>query len=1147
MKRRLTIVTLFLYFSATAQQPPSQSTASSVIQHIVFLVKENRAFDNYFGTFPGANGASAGLLSTGQTIPLAHTPDATQTDICHDWDCTIQDIDYGKMDMFDLGQGCLQNGVPICLSQFNSADMANYFAYAKAFTLADNMFSSLTATSFPNHLYTISATSGGVISQASGPGAHEVGCQADQTSTAQSIDQYGNIVKQYPCYEFQTLGDLLDDAGITWTTYAPGNVIFNAYNAINHIHNTALWAEHYKTDTKFVTDAMAGNLPTVSWLVTDNGSEHPPYSLCFGQNWTVTQLNAIMNGPDWASTAIFLTWDDFGGFYDHVAPPKLDEFGLGPRVPLIVISPYAVAGKISHTQYEASSVLKFIEERFNLGSLNGRDVNANDLMDAFNFSQTPLSPLILQPLSCPYVQSSQSFPAQLVGTFSKGNFGSTFINQTTTNMTVSSITTTGDFTVSPVDANGGKCATLNTGEYCQLITTFTPTATGTRTGTVVVNYGTGSQTVNMSGVGTNVSLPTSLNFGPQPVLTSSKAVAVKLVNHASVALKITNLAITGPFSETNTCPASLAPGLNCTINVVFTPQAAGNSYGSLTITDSDPASPQVVSLTGSGATLTNAPAALAFGNQALQSTSAPKTFTVTNPGTSPVTIIGISISGPQDFGEFAETNNCGTSLAAGASCTVSVTFAPLHLGAATLPTVKVSYAAVDSPMVVTLSGTGIAANDNPIPSITLLSPVTVAPSGAGFTLTVTGTGFTTNSVVNWNGSPRTTTFSNKTKLTASILATDTSKAQTAQVTVSNPAPGGGLSSTAMEVVSGTGTVTFKAASWTTGTSPMAVATGDFNRDGYADLAVANQTANTVTILLGSATGTFSSGAVLPTGNQPASIFTADFNKDGNLDLAVGNYVDGTLTIFLGDGTGNFSAVSTLVNTVSPISIAGGDLNADGFEDLVVANYMDDTVSIFLGKGDGTFWPTNTPPLILSGPNYVSIADFTGDGHLDVAVVNKNANTVLVVPGNGDGSLNTAGLTTLTTQTSPVALAFADFNGDGNADLAVVNQTSGTVSVFLSMGGGKFTAGVPYTAGTGPLSIAAGDFNGDGVTDLVVANGSGNSVSILPGKKGGTFSAHMTTSLTAAPQGLVIADFLRDGKLGVAVTTPTANSIQVLSR
>jgi phospholipase C len=1135
------------WWPAIAQEQVQLPTGVNKIQHVVFLVKENRGFDGYFGAYPGANGTTTGLLSTGQTIPLYHTPDATETDICHDWNCTIQDIDYGKMDMFDVQISCLQNGIPICLSQYNSTDMTNYFKYAGAFTLADNMYSSLTATSFPNHLYTISATSGGVISQATGPSAHEVGCQADLTSTAESIDQFGNIVKQYPCYEFQTLGDLLDGAGITWTTYAPGNVIFNAYNAINHIHNTVLWTEHYKTDTKFVIDAAAGNLPTVSWLVTDNGSEHPPYSLCYGQNWTVTQLNAVMNGPQWDSTAIFLTWDDFGGFYDHVAPPKLDEFGLGPRVPLIVISPYSIAGKISHTQYEASSVLKFIEEVFNLPSLNGRDVDANDLMDSFNFSQTPLSPLVLPQLTCPYVQTSQTFPPQRVGTSSSGNYGSTFINQNATTITTTSITATGDFKVTPVDANGGKCQSLEPGEYCQLKTTFTPSAPGPRTGTVVVNYNGGSQTLNVSGTGTYTSIPSSLNFGRQAVLSPSAAHPLTLKNYASTTLTISNFAITGPFTETNNCKGSLGSNQSCTINVVFTPQVAGNAYGFLTITDSDAASPEVISLTGAGATLTESPTSLAFGSQPLQSTSAPKSFTISNPGSAPVSITGIAISGPQDFGEFAETNNCGASLAANSSCTVNVTFAPLHIGAATLPTVKVSFAAVDSPIAVTLSGTGVAAKADPIPSITQLSPVTVQPAGSAYTLTLTGTGFTANSVVNWNGSPRTTTFVSKTEVTAAILATDITKAETASVTVSNPAPGGGLSSVASEVVSPITSINFTSQNWTTGTSPMAITKGDFNGDGFVDLAVANQSANTVTILLGSAAGTFTSGTVLPTGNQPSSIFAADFNKDGNLDLAVGNYIDGTITIFLGDGTGSFSAVSTLLNSVSPISIAGGDMNADGFEDLVVANYMDDTISIFLGKGDGTFWATSTPALILSGPTYVGVADLTGDGLLDVAVVNKTANTVSVVPGNGDGTLNQKALTTLTTQTAPAGLAIADFNADGNPDLAVVNQTSGTVSVFLSMGGGKFAVGVPYATGAGPSTISVGDFNGNNIQDLITANGTGNSVSILPGQKGGAFSTHLDTAIGSAPQGMVIADFLKDGKLGVAVTTPSANGVIVLSR
>jgi hypothetical protein len=184
---------------------------------------------------------------------------------------------------------------------------------------------------------------------------------------------------------------------------------------------------------------------------------------------------------------------------------------------------------------------------------------------------------------------------------------------------------------------------------------------------------------------------------------------------------------------------------------------------------------------------------------------------------------------------------------------------------------------------------------------------------------------------------------------------------------------------------------------------------------------------------------------------------------------------------------------------------------------------------------------------LSGPTYVGVADLTGDGLLDVAVVNKTANTVSVVPGNGDGTLNQKALTTLTTQTAPAGLAIADFNADGNPDLAVVNQTSGTVSVFLSMGGGKFAVGVPYATGAGPSTISVGDFNGNNIQDLITANGTGNSVSILPGQKGGAFSTHLDTAIGSAPQGMVIADFLKDGKLGVAVTTPSANGVIVLSR
>jgi len=171
-------------------------------------------------------------------------------------------------------------------------------------------------------------------------------------------------------------------------------------NAINHIRNTALWTSNVVHHTQFVTDAMNGNLPNVCWIVSGPTSEHPPDSSCLGENWTVQQVNAVMQGPNWNSTAIFITWDDFGGFYDHVPPPKVDNYGFGPRVPLLIISPFAKQGYISHTQYEFSSLLKFAEARFNLAPLTPRDTMSNDMTDSFNFDQDPRPPFMLQTRVC---------------------------------------------------------------------------------------------------------------------------------------------------------------------------------------------------------------------------------------------------------------------------------------------------------------------------------------------------------------------------------------------------------------------------------------------------------------------------------------------------------------------------------------------------------------------------------------------------------------------------------------------------------------------------------------------------------------------------------------------------------------------------
>ncbi len=330
----------------------------SCIKHVVFIMKENRSYDVYFGAYQPragsgqtANGTTTPHLSNGTTINAPHLYDSSPLDICHDWKCNLSDDDFGKMDRFDTDPSCMANGILMCEAQLNATDLPNYYAYANNFVLGDNHFTSLHATSFPNHLYTIAATSGGVISQgilASSPSKTEVGCRADEGATAQQLDQYGNLSAQYPCYDFLTLGDLLTSAGVSWKSYAPANIAYNAYNAINHIYNnTTTWNSIYAPDTQFVTDVKAGKLPAVSWLVTLGGNEHPPISTCLGQNWAVQQINAVMQSTQyWVNepTLIVMNWDDFGGFYDHVPPPMEDMYGLGPRAPILFISPFTKPG-----------------------------------------------------------------------------------------------------------------------------------------------------------------------------------------------------------------------------------------------------------------------------------------------------------------------------------------------------------------------------------------------------------------------------------------------------------------------------------------------------------------------------------------------------------------------------------------------------------------------------------------------------------------------------------------------------------------------------------------------------------------------------------------------------------------------------------
>lgn len=396
---------------------PSTTRAANPnpITHIVIMDKENRAFDDLFGTFPGANGATTYTDPQGHVHKLNHQPDHLLNDIHHEPQYAHLAIDGGKMDKFSLISGAIQNGVDEADSQFLQSDIPNYWKYAQNFTLTDNFFSMIAGPSFPNHLFSIAADDDNIDSNPrvpSGGATNKWGCDSSPGTTVETRAPNGTIGRIFPCIDVPTLADEMDASHISWKYYAPNQTrpgyVWSSYDAIKHIRNGPDWNTHVVDFNQFTTDAAAGTLPAVSWLVGGTG-DHPPSSICQGEDWTVQRMNAIMSNPtEWAHTAIILTWDDFGGFYDHVAPPA----GLnpasqyGPRVPAIIISPYAKHAFVDHTMYSISSVVKFIETTMGLPALGTVDAQANNLSNAFDFTQTPLPPLSLKQRSCPILSSA---------------------------------------------------------------------------------------------------------------------------------------------------------------------------------------------------------------------------------------------------------------------------------------------------------------------------------------------------------------------------------------------------------------------------------------------------------------------------------------------------------------------------------------------------------------------------------------------------------------------------------------------------------------------------------------------------------------------------------------------------------------------
>jgi phospholipase C len=397
----------------------SSLETATPIKHVVFLIKENRTFDNMYGLFPGANGVSVGV-DRGEPRALAHARDALPTDIKHCYQCSLQAWNGGEMDGFAEVSRAADN---YAYTQYHPGDLPNYWHWAEEYVLGDNFFASAQGPSFPNHLYAIAAQSGGAhenpiqLQEALTERHRETGlfkawgCDSLEEAYIPVTDSEGIPRKVPPCFDFLTEGDLLTGAGIPWAYYAAtqdqNGYIWSAYDAVRHIReDEAYWAEHVFPVDDFADHARRGLLPPVTWVTPRfEVSDHPEYSMCHGENWTTEIVNAVMESPHWADTAIFLTWDDYGGFYDHVPPPQVDDFGFGIRVPLLVISPFAKRGFVTNELGEFSSVLRFMEDNWGLSQLTHRDRDATPLISSFDFTQEP-RPADVLPLrsDCPLEQ-----------------------------------------------------------------------------------------------------------------------------------------------------------------------------------------------------------------------------------------------------------------------------------------------------------------------------------------------------------------------------------------------------------------------------------------------------------------------------------------------------------------------------------------------------------------------------------------------------------------------------------------------------------------------------------------------------------------------------------------------------------------------
>lgn len=343
--------------AATAPRRRAVSPVPSIpIQRIVIVLQENHTFDNYFGTYPGADGTAGkticlpNLPGNPNCVSPTRAPAATPVSLSHDWSTAHAAYDGGKMDAFVTAEGNAGT-----MEYFDRTDLPRYWAAADRYTLCDRYFTSAMTESLPNHLFLVAGTCGGI--------------------------EDDNVPASLP---FPSIFERLDAVGVSWKVYG----FTTWFRNFAYVQKTPTAQKRFASGNAFATDLKAGSLPTVSWIIgAPGGSEHPPADVRIGQNSVADDIiNPLGSSPYWGDLAVFVTWDDYGGFFDHVPPPQVDAFGYGFRVPCLVVSPYARPGFVDSTVRDHSSILRFVEDRFGVAPLSTRDAAADGFAGAFDFA-----------------------------------------------------------------------------------------------------------------------------------------------------------------------------------------------------------------------------------------------------------------------------------------------------------------------------------------------------------------------------------------------------------------------------------------------------------------------------------------------------------------------------------------------------------------------------------------------------------------------------------------------------------------------------------------------------------------------------------------------------------------------------------------